>query len=61
MELSISEKIRLLREKINDLQARFPAHSIPSAMIIELDELEGELDSLLAQQKMEASDNLKDS
>jgi len=34
------ERIRELEGKIADLQARLPKHSVPPAMIIQLEELE---------------------
>jgi hypothetical protein len=49
MELSINDKIKILQEKIEDLQLRMPAHSIPASMIIELDDLEAELNFWVSQ------------
>ncbi len=38
------QRIAQLREAIAQLKARFPKHSVPPAMMIELEELEEELD-----------------
>ena len=35
-----AERIRELESKIADLEARLPKHSVPPAMIIQLEELE---------------------
>jgi hypothetical protein len=45
-----TEQIKDLENRIADLTARLPAHSIPPAMMIELDELEDELAKLQADQ-----------
>ena len=37
------ERIRELERRIADAKARLPAHSIPPAMILELEDLEDEL------------------
>ncbi|HIE39231.1 MAG TPA: histidine kinase [Anaerolineales bacterium] len=37
------ERIRELERRIADLKARLPKHSVPPAMIMELEELEEEL------------------
>lgn len=37
------KRIQELREKIADLISRWPAHSVPPAMVHELDDLEDEL------------------
>jgi len=47
-------KIRELEMRIADLEARLPAHSVPPAMIAELEDLEEELERLKAAQR---SDN----
>jgi len=38
------QKIAQLKEEIAQLKARFPKHSVPPAMMIELEELEEELE-----------------
>ncbi len=43
-----SERIRELEKKIEELQARLPAHSIPPRMIEELEDLEEELEEARA-------------
>jgi hypothetical protein len=40
-------RIKELENKIEELRKRFPAHSIPPALMAELDELEEELEELL--------------
>ena len=35
-----------LRQRIEELRARMPKHSVPAAMMLELDELEDELEQL---------------
>lgn len=39
----IEQRIAALKARIADCQARFPAHSIPPAMLAELDELDEQL------------------
>lgn len=41
-------RIRELKEGIEDLRARLPKHSVPAAMLIELEDLEEELEELEA-------------
>lgn len=41
------QRIAQLREAIAQLKARFPKHSVPPAMMIELEELEEELEKAL--------------
>lgn len=43
-----AERIRALREQIADLKKRLPKHSVPAAMLIQLEELEEELEKELA-------------
>jgi hypothetical protein len=47
--MSNSERIARLRKQIAELEARLPKHSVPAAMIIELEDLEDELESLTAE------------
>jgi hypothetical protein len=44
-----SERIVRLEKEIEELKARLPKHSVPAAMIIELEELEDELEMLRSQ------------
>ena len=37
-----------LEKRLADLKARLPAHSVPTSMMIELDELEEQLDVIRA-------------
>ncbi|MBA7615405.1 hypothetical protein ES703_22686 [subsurface metagenome] len=39
-----TDKIKELEEKIADLKARWPAHSVPPSMWQQLEELEGQLE-----------------
>ena len=45
-----ARRIQKLKHQIADLEARLPAHSVPPAMIVELEELEEELAELEAAQ-----------
>ena len=40
------DKLKRLEKQIADLKRRWPAHSVPPAMLEELDKLEEELDRL---------------
>jgi hypothetical protein len=40
--------IEYLQQRIKELKASLPAHSIPAAMLIELEELEEELEKMLS-------------
>ena len=51
--MSIAERIAQLEEEIREMKARLPKHSVPPAMIIELEDLEEELEMLKAQGKNE--------
>lgn len=42
------EKIAQLEKELAELKARLPKHSVPAAMIIELEELEEEIEALRA-------------
>lgn len=44
-----NKRIQELEEKIADLKKRWPAHSVPPAMLRELDDLEEELAKALEQ------------
>lgn len=43
------ERIAQLEKEITELKARLPKHSVPPAMIVELEDLEDELEALKAQ------------
>jgi len=49
------ERIRELEQRIADLKARLPKHSVPPAMIMELEELEEELARARAAAKQEGA------
>lgn len=42
-----NDRISQLREEIERLQSQWPAHSLPAAMLLRLDELEEELEQEL--------------
>ncbi len=42
----IEARIREIEKKIADLKARWPKHSVPTSMAVELEELEEELERL---------------
>jgi uncharacterized protein YceH (UPF0502 family) len=42
------ERIAQLEKEIAELKARLPKHSVPAAMIIELEDLEEEIEALRA-------------
>jgi hypothetical protein len=44
--MTSSERITRLEKEIEELKARLPKHSVPAAMIIELEDLEDELERL---------------
>jgi hypothetical protein len=46
-------QVEELEERLADLKARMPAHSIPPSMMIELDELEERLAELIAGDEQE--------
>ncbi len=50
------QRIQELKEEIADLKKRLPAHSIPPAMLIELEELEDELAELIKKEHQEQND-----
>ncbi len=43
---SIAQRIEQIEQRLADVQARLPAHSIPPAMVMELEALEDELEQL---------------
>jgi hypothetical protein len=45
------EKIREIEEKIADLKARWPPHSVPPSMWMQLEELEDELEAARKEQE----------
>jgi hypothetical protein len=44
------DKIREIEEKIADLKARWPPHSVPPSMWMQLEELENELEAAIKEQ-----------
>jgi uncharacterized small protein (DUF1192 family) len=53
MNESTVARVTELEKRIADLKARLPRHSIPPAMLIELDELEEELERARAETAQE--------
>ncbi len=47
--MNVQERIEALEKQIAELEARLPKHSVPAAMVIELEDLEEELERLKAQ------------
>jgi hypothetical protein len=46
--MNAEDRIAYLEKRIAELNSRMPKHSVPAAMIIELEDLEDELDELKA-------------
>jgi hypothetical protein len=47
--VTVQEQIAELEAQIEELKARLPKHSVPPAMILELENLEDELEALKSQ------------
>jgi hypothetical protein len=47
----MDDRIKDVEKQIADLKSRWPAHSVPPAMIQQLDELEEELEQLRSEDK----------
>ncbi|MGD8474989.1 MAG: histidine kinase [Anaerolineae bacterium] len=52
--MSNKERIAQLEKEIEQVKARLPKHSVPPAMIIELEDLEEELEMLKAQESRDS-------
>jgi hypothetical protein len=52
--MSNSERITQLKQEIEEMKARLPKHSVPPAMIIELEDKEDELEMLQARESRES-------
>jgi uncharacterized small protein (DUF1192 family) len=52
--MSSKERIAQLEREIEQVKARLPKHSVPPAMIIELEDLEEELEMLKAQESRDS-------
>ncbi len=46
------DRIRELEQRIAELKARLPRHSVPASMLMQLEELEDELAQLLADEDL---------
>ncbi|MGB9585929.1 MAG: histidine kinase [Anaerolineales bacterium] len=53
-------KIELIKKEINDLKKRWPAHSVPAAMMEQLDELESQLADELEKLHLEKEEKRKE-
>ncbi len=53
--MSTEQRIRELQKRLDDLRARLPKHSVPAAMILELEAMEEELADLQAQSEGNSS------
>jgi len=42
----VAQRIAEIKRRLADLEARLPAHSVPPAMVIEMEALEDELEQL---------------
>jgi len=52
-----TKRIEELKKQINDLRSRWPAHSAPSAMLQELDDLDEELARLQKEAQSEGEED----
>ena len=52
--MSNTVRIAQLEKEIEEMLARIPKHSVPPAMLIELEDLEEELEMLKAQENRES-------
>ena len=50
----VAQRIAKLKRRLADLQARLPAHSVPPAMLIEMEEIEDELARLQSELEKQA-------
>ncbi len=53
--MNAEQRIRELQQRLDDLRARLPKHSVPAAMILELETLEEELADLQAHSRADSS------
>jgi hypothetical protein len=53
--VSNEERIAELEKEIEEMEARIPKHSVPPAMLIELEDLEEELEMLKARESRESN------
>ncbi len=51
----VAQRIAQIMQRLTDLEARLPAHSIPPAMVMKIEALEEELERL--QRELEKRDN----
>ncbi len=49
------ERLRQLEDQLADLKARMPAHTVRPTMIMEMEELEDEIESLRAKVRQEGT------
>ena len=48
---NLAQQIAEVKQRLADVNARIPEHDVPAALIAEIDELDEELERLLAQRK----------
>ncbi|MDH7488902.1 MAG: hypothetical protein QHH80_05290 [Anaerolineae bacterium] len=53
--MTAEQRIRELEQRLEDLRARLPKHSVPAAMILELEAMEDELAALRGQSEGNSS------
>lgn len=44
--MTVEQRIRELERQVSELRSRLPKHSVPAAMMLELEDLEDELERL---------------
>jgi hypothetical protein len=57
-QVTVEEQIAQLEERLAELKARLPKHSVSAAMMIELEELEEEIEGLRARDARERDTEL---
>ena len=50
-DLPLDERVEYLQSRLKELKRRWPAHTTPPGMMVELDELEEALEAALQEQK----------
>jgi HAMP domain-containing protein len=53
--MNTEQRLRALEQQLADLRARLPKHSVPAAMILELESLEDEIERLRLQPAVDSS------
>lgn len=55
----MNDRVQELKQRLEDLRKRLPAHSIPPAMMAELDDLEEQLEQEIRQQQDNQPDTIR--